>query len=61
MMPTITGSCGWIGCAWESKNGAIFNAIDLIAFSPLFFKEGLGVILRNPNKIPLYPPLQRGS
>jgi hypothetical protein len=40
---------------------SICNAIVLSAFSPLFTKEGLGVILRNNIKIPLYPPFQRGG
>jgi len=37
------------------------NVIDLSTLTPLFSKEGLGEILRNAIKIPLNPPLQRGT
>jgi hypothetical protein len=29
--------------------------------TPLFFKEGLGEILQNADKIPLHPPLEKGD
>jgi hypothetical protein len=38
-------------------NYASITVIDLSTMAPLFFKEELGEILHNANKIPLYPPL----
>ena len=43
------------------RNRYSFNVIDLSTLTPLFSKEGLGEILRNAIKIPLNPPLQRGT
>ena len=39
----------------------IVNVIDLSTLTTLFSKEGLGEILWNAIKIPLNPPLQRGT
>jgi hypothetical protein len=37
------------------------NVIYLSTLTPLFSKEGLGEILQNAIKIPLIPPLHRGT
>jgi len=43
------------------KSSINLNVIDLSALTPLFSKEGSGEILQNADKIPLYPPLEKGD